>query len=295
MLPKFLIPGAGKSGTTSLVYYLNQHPGVFVPKYKEPDFFSTVSERGHYHRGLEWYESIFDEAAPAAISGEASNLYLYDPESPRLIKKHLPDIKLIFIFREPAARAYSHYWEDLKEGRLLKDFSELVGGVKLVTIREFMPDIFADSQRGWAYIYMSDYAQHVRRYLALFPRESMRFYTLDQLKSSCDDMLKDIVSFLGLEPDFRAKDKSVRNPATVPASRWLEKIIRNPSLREFGKTFAPWTKDLVDKLRWKNQVKIEYPPMDQRSEQRLREFFAPGIDELEELTGLDLARWKFDI
>ena len=38
-LPNFIIIGAAKSGTTSLYYYLKQHPQVFMSSNKEPNFF----------------------------------------------------------------------------------------------------------------------------------------------------------------------------------------------------------------------------------------------------------------
>jgi len=38
-LPDILILGAAKSGTTSLAFYLKQHPDVFMPR-KEPGFFA---------------------------------------------------------------------------------------------------------------------------------------------------------------------------------------------------------------------------------------------------------------
>jgi hypothetical protein len=39
-LPNFLIVGVPKAGTTSLYKYLSQHPDVYVPKIKEPHYFS---------------------------------------------------------------------------------------------------------------------------------------------------------------------------------------------------------------------------------------------------------------
>jgi hypothetical protein len=39
-LPNFLIIGAEKCGTTSLYYYLKQHPDVYLPKRKELHYFS---------------------------------------------------------------------------------------------------------------------------------------------------------------------------------------------------------------------------------------------------------------
>lgn len=41
VMPNFLIIGAAKAGTTSLYYYLDQHPEVFMSKTKEPRFFAV--------------------------------------------------------------------------------------------------------------------------------------------------------------------------------------------------------------------------------------------------------------
>ena len=47
-LPNFLVVGAAKSGTSSLHNYLNQHPEIFMPSFrdgvnvKEPQFFGPI-------------------------------------------------------------------------------------------------------------------------------------------------------------------------------------------------------------------------------------------------------------
>ena len=42
MLPNFIIAGATRSGTTSLYYYLKQHPKIDFPSIKEPRYFSSI-------------------------------------------------------------------------------------------------------------------------------------------------------------------------------------------------------------------------------------------------------------
>ena len=42
MLPNFVIAGATRSGTTSLYYYLKQHPEISFPSLKEPRYFSST-------------------------------------------------------------------------------------------------------------------------------------------------------------------------------------------------------------------------------------------------------------
>jgi hypothetical protein len=49
MLPTFPLIGAMKSGTTTLYWYLVEHPDVFMPALKEPSFFND-----HWHRGTGW-------------------------------------------------------------------------------------------------------------------------------------------------------------------------------------------------------------------------------------------------
>ena len=41
-LPTFLIIGAAKSGTSSFAAYLAQHPDVFMPRIKEPNYFALA-------------------------------------------------------------------------------------------------------------------------------------------------------------------------------------------------------------------------------------------------------------
>ncbi len=39
-LPNFFIVGAPKAGSTSLYYYLGQHPDVYMSPIKEPNYFA---------------------------------------------------------------------------------------------------------------------------------------------------------------------------------------------------------------------------------------------------------------
>ena len=43
-LPNFVIAGAARCGTTSLYYYLKQHPEIGFPDKKEPKFFSSKAQ-----------------------------------------------------------------------------------------------------------------------------------------------------------------------------------------------------------------------------------------------------------
>ena len=57
-LPDFLVIGAAKSGTTTLYHWLREHPGVFLPDFKEPYFFSSYKPSRQSVRELEEYERL---------------------------------------------------------------------------------------------------------------------------------------------------------------------------------------------------------------------------------------------
>jgi len=74
--PNFLIIGAQKCGTTSLFYYLSQHPQLNLPAIKEIHFFDL-----EYERGIGWYYSLFLKKTLASkkLTGEAFLYYLFHP------------------------------------------------------------------------------------------------------------------------------------------------------------------------------------------------------------------------
>ncbi len=110
-IPDFLVIGAAKSGTTSLISDLRKHPGIFTPG-TEVNYFSR-----YYDNGPDWYKAIFK--APEKIQGEKSTTYLYYPACHERIFKHNPEIKLIIILREPVKRAFSNWNMRFVQNRLL--------------------------------------------------------------------------------------------------------------------------------------------------------------------------------
>ena len=111
-IPDFLVIGAAKSGTTSLISDLKNHPEIHTPGF-EINYFSHF-----YSNGPEWYHSLFN--CPEKIQGEKSTSYLYETECHKRIFSHNPSIKLIVLLREPVKRAFSNWAMRYTQGRLLK-------------------------------------------------------------------------------------------------------------------------------------------------------------------------------
>ena len=79
MKPNFFIVGAPKCGITSMWAYLRQHPDIFMPKLKEPQYFSTdIILRFKKDRvtDIETYLKLFSKVRNEKMIGEASPTYL---------------------------------------------------------------------------------------------------------------------------------------------------------------------------------------------------------------------------
>jgi hypothetical protein len=106
-----------KSGTTSLYRWLGDRGDVFVPTIKEPNFFS---EDRVWRKGVTWYASLFTGADSARAVGEASVSYT-DPAravmSAGRIAEVLPEVRLVYVVRDPVERLRSHYRHEVQRGR----------------------------------------------------------------------------------------------------------------------------------------------------------------------------------
>lgn len=105
--PDFVITVAMKCGTTTL--QLRAQPASFLPTPNEPNFFSNDEI---YQRGVAWYRSLFADAPPDVITGEASTPYTKPPAYSKAAgrrRHHLPQARLLHLMRNPVDRLVSHY------------------------------------------------------------------------------------------------------------------------------------------------------------------------------------------
>ena len=133
-LPNFLIVGAAKSGTTSLYYYLMDHPEIYFSKIKEPDYLSSevlkdqyltrVSLRP-YIKTINDYKELFNEVINEKAIGEASTdtIYYHKTTIPR-IKSLLGDPKIIIMMRNPPYAAFSMYSHMIRDNRETLSFED---------------------------------------------------------------------------------------------------------------------------------------------------------------------------
>ncbi len=203
--PNFLLLGAGKSGTTTAWRCLDQHPEVFVPDVKEPNFFALHGETipsdpgpdrmHHYPQSVTdaaAYRALFEDAPEGASArGEASPMYLYDDRAPRRIQALLgADVRLIAFLRQPAERLFSRWQHLLADGHPPTD--DIRDALDPTSIWHRRPDLVPEGF----------YARHLRRYIDRFPRANLRVVLFDDLVDNPVPTMQEVYRFLGVDPTF---------------------------------------------------------------------------------------------
>jgi hypothetical protein len=283
-----------KCGTTSLYYFFSEHPDAFVSSVKEMHFYDREA---NYKRGGEFYDRFFTGYNGEHTIVDATPFYSIFPDIPQRIKDTKPDSRLIFIFRNPVERAYSHFWQCYRNGW---KWDDIMSALKEPGNRFLLA--------------MGCYGEMVKNYLEVFPREQMLFLLTDELKSDPVSVRRKCYAHAGIDPDFLPTGTSddVRNPATLPRSLMLQRAAYNilipgmhPNKRyhydqdgfitsETLPKLTPATKlpyRLYRAIRRRNIRPSKYPPLDALSRKKLTEMMKDDIELLSKITGLELTHW----
>jgi hypothetical protein len=298
-MPNFLIIGANKAGTTALASYLSQHPSIYMSPVKEPMFFSFVGlgTGDHISIGapgakrpqsipvvatLEKYQRLFEGTTRETAAGEASTSYLSDPQTPGMIRRYLPDAKLIAILRHPADRAFSNYlmyrmwgFETVRSFRRVIDLEEW-------RIQQGYPP-------GWGYLRLGRYFDGLMRYFDLFDRSQLRIYLYEDWDSRPLDIIRDVFRFLDVDDSFVPDMTQRHNVTQVHRSRLVDVLINRhtpltdairhlapaPARRHVGRFIRDWNR----------------PRLSTRDRRYLIDLCREDILKLQDLLGRDLSHW----
>ena len=189
-LPDFVGLGTQKGGTTTLHRLLGQHPGVYVPARKEIHFFDK-----NYGAGEHWYREHFQKAQPAQRCGDITPFYLFHPDVPRRIHKHLLNARLIVLLRDPVERAISQVFHAQRRG-----FEPLPVDEAFAAEQDRLATGDPYSFQKHSYISRSRYLEQLDRYEALFPREQLLILRSEDLFSTPERIWRELLSFLELKP-----------------------------------------------------------------------------------------------
>lgn len=249
-LPKFMVIGPQKTGTTALYTFLSMHPAI-ISNYNSSETFEEVQffNGNNYYKGLDWYMNFFP-IPPNATSDflfEKSATYFDSELAPHRAHALLPKAKLICILVHPAKRAYSWY-QHIKAHKdpiaMNHSFYEVITATssapqKLQSLRNrcLMPGI---------------YVQHLSRWLDFYPARQLFIVDGEKLKNQPAAVMHNVQRFLHIEPHYEYND-----------------LLRfDPKKGFYCQTMSNNKSKCLGRSKGR-----KYPPMDQKSMAVLQQFY----------------------
>jgi hypothetical protein len=229
--PDFLCIGAHKAGSTWLYQQLDSHPDFWMPPVKELHYFdqlSRVQRAGRPRRrderdsrfleqlenlsaepgiNLKNYGRLF-ESTTRLISGDISpNYSTLGEEVVRQIVEYFPNLKVIYLARDPVERLWSHLSMEVHYGQIQPFDPTNVNEVDRNLSRRGM------LLRSYPSTVVARWKRHVHA-------KQFRVYFFDDLQSDPAALRRSIVRFLGADPE----KPSNRSPADYNSWNRMEKL-----------------------------------------------------------------------
>lgn len=294
MLPNLLLAGVPRSGTTSLFHYLNDHPQISFPRLKEPRYFSSyqlsLPQNGPGDYSVDQklvtdyraYLHLYDQLHNTYV-GDGSTTYLYHyQDSIPEIKRRLGQPHIILVLRQPVQRAYSAYYNLVRDGRETETFGKAIALEKARIAEGY--DMM------WHLTAVSMYADSVQAFLAAFSNVEVILY--DDLRKDPQAVLNGISTFLGISPFPQLKQSYHYSKGGIPrfkpttsivgrkngASSKLRMIIEN--------TLGRQAFEMIGRIMLK-----PHPDIPERDFRNLLPMFNDNIKRLENILNRDLSTW----
>jgi Sulfotransferase family len=315
-VPDFFVVGAPKSGTTSLYWMLRQHPQIFMPDLKEPQFLaSDAPARDVYYaralpgsadkrprpiprpRTLEDYLALFADAAPGQRVGESSTFYLLSRDAATRIAELAPDARIIAILREPVSFLRSlHLTALLISYETEKSLSK---AMSLEAARREGRRVPRHAPRPQLLQYSEHvrYVEKLRRFEERFPPGHVQALIYDDLWGDTDAIVHRVLRFLEVDEDY---------PIHRVNTNVTRRAVRSPRLKAALESLAAWrgppragrAEQLLRRTvrgARRRAVMGDAPAMDDQFALELRRRLRSEVVALSDHLGRDLvALWGYD-
>lgn len=239
----FFIVGAQRSGTTYLYHLCAEHPEIEMaqPIKPEPKYFlsSDRTLRASHYR-----EQYFQNT-DIKVLGEKSTSYIEVETAAERISSLFPSAKIIFLLRNPIARAISNYWFSVDNGletlAIERAFREEAQRITSYDKGEISVSPYAYLQRG-------RYIDYINMYEKYFPGNQVHVLLYENLVSTSKTTLRDFYSFLGVENSYlpnslnkKINSSSHNNNKNLPSGliEYMNDYFREPNAQLSEKLRLP--------------------------------------------------------
>lgn len=300
--PNFFISGAPRCGTTALYTYLSEHPQIFMSEVKELNYFATdfPDVQKISFKTTDDYHKVFAKADERHLGvGEASPFYLYSQVAFKNMAAYNPKAKVILTLRNPVDFVESYH--QLNLSLLREDQRDLARAWDLQAERKQGRSIPSGARGTDLLMYgeVGQFGQYVERLLTIFPREQVKIFLYDDLRTDARAVYEEILTFIGVPSDGRTKFPPV-NANFENRSALLARLFHPPQpvyrffikvISLFGVGFMKQVSVVYNRLERLNTTRATRKQMDPALRTRLQAHFRPDILKLSTLMNRDLSIW----
>lgn len=302
--PNLFVVGAMKAGTTILYSWLENHPLIYMPSIKEPNYFSSdlwqvsthivlgteslveQATRVRMHNALICQEKLYRSLFPPQAEGyrylgDASPSYLRSQVAAEKIFNWAPDAKIIILLRDPIERAWSHFIMERNEARVPEDFAEMIDD-ELRAMEKCEPTQHGILESGLYYKCLS-------RYFERF--ESSNILIADQSELRDETVFfEKLNKFLLFEENMFSATREIVNRSVGPRFPWLNRILAVSGVKQIIRDFFPKAIVKISKRSYYRHA-LSSENIDDQVRAKLIRFYRDDICRLVDLLGDDAPSW----
>jgi hypothetical protein len=290
---------------------LRDHPQIFLPKLKEPEFLASDMRRlfkpsisGPVPTTMAEYLALFAGARADQLAGEASAFYLSSHTAAASIAELNPKARVIAIYREPASFLRSLHLQLLQDH--VEEERDFARALALEEPRRNGKHIPRRSYRPQALQYSDHvrYADQLARYHAAFPQDQVLVLIYEEFKADNAAAMRRILRFLDVDDSVALTPQEVNRTVAI-RSQALDAAVHRysvgrgtfPSMVKTGvKALVPrrTRRALLHSVQTR-VVRTQPPPPDERVMAELRQRCKPEVERLSEYLGRDLVSlWGYE-
>ncbi|KAL1023953.1 hypothetical protein UPYG_G00049480 [Umbra pygmaea] len=199
-LPRILLIGPQKTGTTVLHLLLLMHPSISTTPLSNPSNHSNYSPHqevqffntNNYNKGIDWYMDFFP--LHSNISNdflfEKCSSYFSSDDAPRRAAALLPKAKIVTVLVNPSDRAYSCYQHEKNNQKLRFSFYDVIsaGQGAPTELRSLQNHCLTPGR----------YSTHLGRWLLHYSANQLLILDGQQLRTDPTAVMDEVQRFLGV-------------------------------------------------------------------------------------------------
>lgn len=286
----FMIIGVQKAATTSLAYYLGQHPDICKHKSEEMPYFTLKDE---YKLGYEVnFKRYFNHYEKNNKVLAKSVTVIQDIDILRRTYQHNPNMKVVLVLRNPVDRAYSAFCYAKRMGwESIDSFEE---ALKVEDNRE-INDIVV--QRITQYKENGNYLNQIKNLYRVFPKEQIIIFLQEDLVKDTNQVCQEIFSYFRLK-EYTNLNLERINESAVPRFLFISKVFNanHPLKKKIKQALPLWMQRFIDTCKTKlihlNEKKSKNNELKPETRELLLKYYSNINKELGNLINRNLTYWN---